>query len=95
MRDLAVRNGTIVRLAGMILLASVVLAAAKVVLAALSLLFLIVLTWGVCRHPQQAFAFVGLVTVTGLVKAYPLLTLSIIGVAVIVAHVAKGGGDPA
>ena len=79
------------RLVGIFLSACVILAAVKAAIVALSALFLVSLLWGFCLYPREVVGFLAYCTALALIGAHPLLSLSIIGLAVIVAQFGTKG----
>lgn len=89
------RGEPVVRTLGRLLIVCAALAVVKAAIIALLIVFGISLIWGLCAHPQEIFGFLALCALFSLVSAYPLLSLSTLGVLLVAAHLAnRGVNDP-
>lgn len=77
------------RALGTLLIVCVALAVVKAAIAALLLLLVIALIWAACIHPRESFGLLTYCAAMGAVNSNPMLCLSIIGAAIIVAQFAK------
>lgn len=77
------------RLVGIFLSACVILAAVKVAIVALALLFLVSLLWGFCLYPREVAGFLAYCAALCSIGAHPVLSLSVVGLAVVAAQFAK------
>lgn len=80
------------RLLLIFLSACVIFAALKAAIIALFILFLVSILWGLCLHPREVMGFFAYCTFLGLVSTHPLVSLLIVGLAVIAAQFAKDSG---
>lgn len=83
------RGESVVRALGTLLIVCVALAVVKAAIAALLLALVIALIWAACIYPRETFGLLTYCSAMGAISSHPMLCISIIGAAVIVAQFAK------